>query len=768
MNRFRSTFSYTHLAIIFFAFITSNDCIAQDIFNDSIIHEFKLEFNQSDWESQLKYSFDNNTDIPATIYIDNKKFDSVGVKYKGHSSYLASQEKKPFNITLDAFINGQSLDGFSTFNLNNGFKDPSFIREIISYQIISNFLPAVKAAFTKLYINNVYWGIYVLVQQPNKKFLRDNFGDDNGNYYKADPIGDLVWVGNNPDDYKRFFEKKTNEAEDDWNDIIYLINILNNAPPEFFNDEIEKVLNVDRALWYLAFCNVFCNLDSYTGSGHNYYLYCNPYDNRFNFIPWDLNENLGVFQMGMNITQLENLSWDYNAQNKRRPLLQKLLSVKEYRERYIAHQKAIIKNFLYQDYWQTLIIKYQNLIRNDLINDTKKLYTIEMFLKNVNENTPLSQGTTPFIVPGVLSFINNRRNYFDNNPLFQRMEPTIVSVSNIPENPDYDNEVRIEARIMLAQNAYLFYSINNNPFIKIQMNLTQPGDVTDTWEGIIPPQKPGTSVRYYIESVSDQGVYFYFPEFAEHRSIEYIIPSNSAFSDVVINEVQPANQHIIQDPQGSFPDWIELFNTSSTQIDLSGKYLSDDPDRPLKWKFPDGTQISGGDYLLIWADGDTLDSPGLHTNFKLSKSGESVIFSDSDVNSNALLDSTSFGEISDDYAWGRIPNGTGIFKILSKPTPGYKNEDNATQIENTTYEKYRVYIIRDDSYCKLYFTALNLPEITIFISDILGNLVMSKYFELKSHQNFIILDTRYLPSGAYFVKIITDGISNTLFLPITK
>ena len=70
--------------------------------------------------------------------------------------------------------------------------------------------------------------------------------------------------------------------------------------------------------------------------------------------------------------------------------------------------------------------------------------------------------------------------------------------------------------------------------------------------------------------------------------------------NVVINEIMASNQKTIYDEDGDTPDWIELFNMGSEQIDLSGFSLSDDSLEIQKWQF-NGTVINPGEHLLIFA-----------------------------------------------------------------------------------------------------------------------------------------------------------------------
>jgi hypothetical protein len=79
----------------------------------------------------------------------------------------------------------------------------------------------------------------------------------------------------------------------------------------------------------------------------------------------------------------------------------------------------------------------------------------------------------------------------------------------------------------------------------------------------------------------------------------------------------------------------------------------------LKWAFPENATIAPNDFLVIWADNDTLES-GIHSNFKLSSTGERLILSYANGN---VLDSITFGAQISDFSFLRCPNGAGNFMI---------------------------------------------------------------------------------------------------------
>lgn len=128
--------------------------------------------------------------------------------------------------------------------------------------------------------------------------------------------------------------------------------------------------------------------------------------------------------------------------------------------------------------------------------------------------------------------------------------------------------------------------------------------------------------------------------------------------DIVINEIMSINSVTVSDQNGEYDDWIELFNLTDNNIDVSGYYLSDKSSNLLKWQIPSGTTINGKGYLIIWADEDSTQI-GLHSNFKLSSDGEAVILSKSD---GSLLDDIIFPAQTLELSYSRFPNGSGNYK----------------------------------------------------------------------------------------------------------
>lgn len=148
-----------------------------------------------------------------------------------------------------------------------------------------------------------------------------------------------------------------------------------------------------------------------------------------------------------------------------------------------------------------------------------------------------------------------------------------------------------------------------------------------------------------------------------------VVPESNA--GVVINEVMANN--VIAVPNGSdHPDWIELYNTGPGAVNLTGLGLTDNLSQPMKYVFPAGSKtLAVGEFLVVWCDTAT-NSPGLHTGFSFSSSGEEVGLHEVKLGVTNKLDGLKFGLQPPDYSLGRVPVGTGAF-TLTRPSPGAAN-----------------------------------------------------------------------------------------------
>ncbi len=140
---------------------------------------------------------------------------------------------------------------------------------------------------------------------------------------------------------------------------------------------------------------------------------------------------------------------------------------------------------------------------------------------------------------------------------------------------------------------------------------------------------------------------------------------------VVLNEVMASNSATITDAAGTYADWIEIYNDSTDAVQLGGYGLTDTPSNPFQWVFP-AVSIAPGEFLLVWASGkDSTDPVGaLHTNFKISSDGETIVLTRPD---GTLQDSLPRAAMGKDVSWGRTPDGGADLVFFAAATPGRSN-----------------------------------------------------------------------------------------------
>lgn len=138
-----------------------------------------------------------------------------------------------------------------------------------------------------------------------------------------------------------------------------------------------------------------------------------------------------------------------------------------------------------------------------------------------------------------------------------------------------------------------------------------------------------------------------------------------------INEFMASNATTICDSFGSYSDWIELYNSTDTDMDISGFGISDNLSQPMKYRFPDGTTIAAKGYLVVFCSGNEgMQNGELHAPFGLRSYGEDVVIAN---RAGRIIDSYSFKNQETDVSMARVPDGAGEFQSNSQPSPGYPN-----------------------------------------------------------------------------------------------
>src|SRR5438093_5991333 len=142
---------------------------------------------------------------------------------------------------------------------------------------------------------------------------------------------------------------------------------------------------------------------------------------------------------------------------------------------------------------------------------------------------------------------------------------------------------------------------------------------------------------------------------------------------VVINEFLASNKTGLRDEDGSYSDWIELYNAGGTPVNLAGWSLTDTAANLTEWQFPSVTLLPNS-YLVVFASGKNRTDPArqLHTNFQLNKQGEYLALVDPSANVVSAFE-PSYPPQQDDVSYGRDRVNLGLVGFFFTPTPGAAN-----------------------------------------------------------------------------------------------
>jgi hypothetical protein len=401
------------------------------VFNDTVLHSLSIETDLEDWFATLEADFKNNFADPENypeiyhkckVTFDGIAYNDCGFREKGNASNSLTTfgKKKPFKIAFDEFLN-QTLDGLKKINLNNFINDPALVHDATSFKLMRDAgLVAPRTSYTKLWVNGEYIGLYIIIENVDKTFLKTHFGssDNDGNLYKTDRGASvsLNWLGSDPQPYRDAGLKlTTNEEIDDWSGFISFVDFVNNYSGDDFKEQLEKKFDVHNYLKVLAVEKCVRSWDSYWGGGNNYYIYEHP-DGKMRWIPWDMNETLQDIKLLSGTSLLDGYLIP-TPQIDKRPLLKKIFEIEDFKKEYLYYACELIQNRFTLDHLGPFILERHNLIAQAYDEDVYKTNSYDSFERSLTEyhDDEVSITRSAYVLrltyPGIFPFIQAQREW---------------------------------------------------------------------------------------------------------------------------------------------------------------------------------------------------------------------------------------------------------------------------------------------------------------------------------------------------------------------
>ena len=348
---------------------------ADKLYDPSVLHETRIVMDPADWKA-LQDNFRDNTYYGANVAIDGDVVQQIGIRSRGKGS--RNSIKPAIKLDFNHYVKGQNFRNVKNIKVGNVVQDQSMIREFLAMPVFQAMgIEAPSVSFTRLYINDAYWGVFNLVEYVDVPFLEARFPSDNaGNLFKFEYTTEYFFSSRGGDAgayIPSLFKPETNENTLDGNQLLGFIQAINGGSDATFASDISKYIDVQQFLTYIAIENALAESDGMLGSQgmNNFYIYQNA-QNKFYFVPWDKN------------TSFNSPSWPLLRNVSANVLARRLLNDATQKQLYASQVKKAASSFVNAGFLGPKLEAAFTLIREAVIADTKKPYSNNDFELAVN------------------------------------------------------------------------------------------------------------------------------------------------------------------------------------------------------------------------------------------------------------------------------------------------------------------------------------------------------------------------------------------------
>lgn len=369
---------------------------AADLFGSTDLQRLDLFIHSSDW-AKLKANFRENTYYPADVTWNGQSVRNVGIRSRGFGSRSAT--KPGLRVDFDYYNAGQTFLGLKSFILDNLTQDASGTHETASAAFYARLgIPVSREIHTRLYINNEYAGLYVIVESVDKDLLARVFGtigedtQNDGYLYEYNWEDDwrLSYFGSDLSPYKLRFSATTHESKNDeelYRRIETLVRKINESSTAGLPNEIGSLFDLPGYVRFVAAQNFLSETDGFLGGFglNNFYLYRLENQEKHVLISWDSDNTFYSPILSV------NEGWGGNV------LMEKLMSLPEYNQMY-RDEIARAAQLAEQDDWlNTEIIRQIQRIDTAMKEDTAKPWSNEQYEGEAGEMLSYSRTRIPFV-----------------------------------------------------------------------------------------------------------------------------------------------------------------------------------------------------------------------------------------------------------------------------------------------------------------------------------------------------------------------------------
>ena len=346
----------------------------------------------------------------GSITINGEILRKVGVRYKGNGSFhtMHGSLKRNLKIKLDWTKSDQDYKSVETLNLNAGGLDPTKLRESLGYALFREAgVPAPRTTFAEVILtvpgkhHRAYLGLYTIVEQVNKLFLKDRFQSKKGLLMKPEGIASVEYHGDDWKFYAPLYRPDGEPLSSQTKKVIDFAYLVNLSEEKQFRDSIDSFLDVDSFLRFIAVNALIVNLDTLLAMPQNYYLYLHPKTGKFIFFPWDLDICFAGWPLGGPPAKQMNLSLIHPHSSDEHKLIDRLFGIESIKSRYYQIINELVSDTFSKEQLLQNIHRMEKTIQHALEKDT------DAIASRNERGYPAPFGYQP---PNLRKFIDSRIN----------------------------------------------------------------------------------------------------------------------------------------------------------------------------------------------------------------------------------------------------------------------------------------------------------------------------------------------------------------------
>ena len=735
---------------------------------------------------------------------------TVGIRNRGHGS----RASRPNNYRVD-FKKDGPWKGVHALNLNSQY---GYV-ELVGIALFRKAgFPVQEGHAAQVRVNNVnlaksgapQFGSYCAVEALDSDFVDRHFPyDPSGNLYRgiaSDPPlnaeADLFYRGSDPDAYTTNYFKETNKSANDWSDLMELARVLSDTKSATYVQDIDRVLHIHEWIRYFALNTLLDNNETgiYNGFGDDYALYRGLNDRRFYIVPYDLDTVLGQGdQPGKTKADIFRASALF--------VVNRFLRGADFLPLYYAHLRGLMDTLLAPEQLNPLL--------DEVLGSFVPQATIGQMKAFAADRNQFVRSLLPPVVPITQAWKYDQSgadlgttwreagfddtqwrsgqgllyNEHDPLPAPKKTQLTLGKTTyyfrthfSLPESLAPHLSPMKLVSSMVVDDGAVFY-LNGVELFRLGMptgpvssstlasrevfNAVFDGPFTLPAHNLAAGDNVFAVEVHQIDPTSSDVVF--------GMTLDLSIPSLEVIdppSPIVINEVL-ANSGKASVDNFSRKDWIELYNLSGRDLDLSDASLSTSRDTPRQWVFPPDSIMPALDYMVIDFDPDAPVSSS-NTGFGLKSTGDEVYLFDNLSKGGRLLESIRFGFQASGFSIGRIPNGVGTNWVLNLPSGG--SENNAARLGDSSALKINEWLadpIEGNDWFEIYNPTGNPVDLgSFYLTDNLSLPRQSKIPALSfvgvgtdAYQKFIADSNSSKGANHTSFKLSSGGDSIGLFTP---